>query len=635
MKTKATSLVLRVVTLALVLVSVSVFYACGGGDSENSEEPAVTDETAVKDETSSAGPLKLQLKEVTAVTTPTNNVTPSYVFSSSKAGRIDYSGGCRSDTSSAVAGNNSIKLKPLSEGRYEDCAVTVTDAEGQKSEALIMSAFVVDLTASTLKEVQAIASPTIDETPEVTISSTEPGQIEYGGSCSSLLSTVKSGENRIVLKELQTGTYSDCTVTVTDHAGNQVTLNLAQFTVNRTIQWGSATDDLGQSVASDSKGNIFVSSVVTSGIGDGKHYGQEDLHLVKFDSGGTRLWSRQFGTAGRERNLHVATDSEGAVYVTGSTTVSLDGVLTHYGNMDLFLLKYSADGVLAWKAQIGSNSKDFPGGIAVSSEGDVYVVGRTAGVFDGNTQLQFRDVFLVKYRSTGEKLWSRQVGSMGEDAPGGIAIDSEGGIYIAGSANGSVNSNAHRGNYDLFLMKYMPDGTLDWSRQRGTSGEDYARGLALDAKNNVYVLGDTAASFDGETYSGGMDIVIIKYERRGTKRWTKQVGAPGSDLARGIVVDSLNQIFLTGVTNRQLGKEHFGLDDFFIVKYQIDFAQDLTEQKWIYQAGTTKHEGTSGITVCTSNRVYVTGQTKGALDGNLNLGGDDVFLHRLPAGFSP
>ena len=60
------------------------------------------------------------IAEVTAVTTPTNDNTPNYTFSSDEEGTINYGGSCRSRTTSAVSGNNNITFITLSDGTYSD-----------------------------------------------------------------------------------------------------------------------------------------------------------------------------------------------------------------------------------------------------------------------------------------------------------------------------------------------------------------------------------------------------------------------------------------------------------------------------------------------------------------------------------
>ena len=72
-----------------------------------------------------------------------------------------------------------------------------------------------------LKEVTAVETPTTDTTPNYTFSSTKAGTITYGGSCSSSTTVAVTGNNTITLNTLSDGTYSDCTITVTDNAVNE------------------------------------------------------------------------------------------------------------------------------------------------------------------------------------------------------------------------------------------------------------------------------------------------------------------------------------------------------------------------------------------------------------------------------
>ena len=79
------------------------------------------------------------IAEVTAVTTPTNDSTPDYTFSSLEAGTISYGGSCSSSTTSAISGNNTITLVALSEGTYSNCTITVKDSAGNASNTLAIT----------------------------------------------------------------------------------------------------------------------------------------------------------------------------------------------------------------------------------------------------------------------------------------------------------------------------------------------------------------------------------------------------------------------------------------------------------------------------------------------------------------
>jgi len=190
-------------------------------------------EEGFKDESSV---FSLVLKEVTAVPSLTIDNTPDYTFSSNIAGYITYGGLCSSSTTVASQGNNTITLDPLSNGTYSDCTITV-DTEGSwLIGSLTLSSFIVkDPTSPTITEVTAVTNPTNDSTPNYTFSSDQAGTITYGGSCSSSTTSAISGNNTNTLNSLNDGTYSDCTIRVTNASGYvSDSITITSFVVDST-----------------------------------------------------------------------------------------------------------------------------------------------------------------------------------------------------------------------------------------------------------------------------------------------------------------------------------------------------------------------------------------------------------------
>ena len=194
------------IKLFFLIVIIHVFFA---GCSETSEDEL---DTAI-----ATAPITT---EVTSVTTPTNDSTPNYTFSSTEAGTITYGGSCSSSTTIAISGNNTITLNTLSDGTYSNCTITVTDSAGNVSSSLTITSFTVAI-PPIIAEVTAVTTPTIDTTPNYTFSSSKAGTITYCVSCSSSTTIAISGNNTITFNALADGTYDNCTITVTDKSGNR------------------------------------------------------------------------------------------------------------------------------------------------------------------------------------------------------------------------------------------------------------------------------------------------------------------------------------------------------------------------------------------------------------------------------
>ena len=196
--------------LILIFFFSLTIISCGDDKEEYSDDnTTTTTDTTAPD-----------IAEVTKVTTPTNDTTPDYTFSSTEAGTISYGGSCSSSTTISISGNNTITLDSLSDGTYSDCIIVVRGSTGYLSNTLTITTFIVDTTAPEIAEVTFVTTPNNDTTPDYTFSSNEAGTITYGGSCSSSTTSATSGNNTITLVSLSDGTYSDCTITVTDNSGD-------------------------------------------------------------------------------------------------------------------------------------------------------------------------------------------------------------------------------------------------------------------------------------------------------------------------------------------------------------------------------------------------------------------------------
>ncbi len=281
----------------------------------------------------------------------------------------------------------------------------------------------------------------------------------------------------------------------------------------------------------------------------------------------TSISSRQLARSSNDYAYGVATDSSGNVYVAGGTNGGLDGN-TNAGNTDLFVVKYNSSGTKQWTRQLGSSSRDSANGVATDSSGNVYVTGMTNGGLDGCKNAGIEDLFVVKYNSSGTKQWTNQLGSSSRDSANDVATDSSGNIYVTGTTYWELDGNTSAGKADLFVVKYNSSGTWQWTKQNGTDRYDEARGVATDSSGNVYVTGYTEGGLDGNTSAGRSDLFVVKYNSSGTKQWTKQLGTWDSDFANGVATDSSGNVYVTGSTYRNLdGNTSAGNADLFVVKY--------------------------------------------------------------------
>ena len=224
----------------------------------------------------------------------------------------------------------------------------------------------------------------------------------------------------------------------------------------------------------------------------------------------------------------------------------------------------------AFTKQLGSSGEDVAIGVAVDSSGNSYVTGYTDGGLDGNSSSGKKDFFLIKYNSSGTKEWTKQEGSSGDDYAYGVAVDSSDNIYVTGYTDKKLHGNNNSGRFDMFLVKYNSSGARQWTKQLEGSSKsfDNAQGLAVDSSDNIYVAGFTNGGLDGNTSSGKHDILLVKYNSSGSKQWLQQFGSSNNDMGLEVNVDSKGNIYVTGKTEGGLdGNTNSGKNDIFLVKF--------------------------------------------------------------------
>ena len=331
-------------------------------------------------------------------------------------------------------------------------------------------------------------------------------------------------------------------------------------------QLGNANADYPYGLAVDGSGNVYVTGT-TSGAFDGNTAaGQQDIFLVKYDSAGAKAWSRQYGTGTTDWALGIAVSGAGDVYVAAAFDDDIDSS-TNAGGFDAGVIKYNTAGTRQWTRQFGTVADDYSYGITLDGSGNVYVAGTTEGDLDGANAGQ-RDWFVRKYDSAGMADWTRQVGSAALDYVRSVTTDADGNVFVVGSGGADFDGNTSAGGFDLVVVKYNSAGVKQWSKQIGSDNYDYGQGVATDASGAVYITGYSEAGFDGHTNLGaGSDAVLVKYDAAGVKQWSRQFGTSTIDVTSGLSSVGGN-VFVTGSTDGTLeDRTNLGSYDGFVIKY--------------------------------------------------------------------
>ncbi len=306
--------------------------------------------------------------------------------------------------------------------------------------------------------------------------------------------------------------YVDCFLTKYDRDG------VKQYT--RELGASGATTGCN-AVAADAAGNVYLTGHTSGGLDGGAPTGSNDLFVVKYDSTGVKRYVRQIGAAGVETAGNgIAVDASGNVYAVGYTQGGLDGN-TLAGVFDVVLVKYDSGGTRQYTRQLGiAGSAANANAVATDTLGNVYVVGESYGNLGGAPLNGLRDLFLLKFDATGAQAYARQIGATGADTRGfSVATDAANAVYAVGYATAGVDGNTLTGGTDALLVKFDVNGTRRYTRQLGVASvQTRGSAVAVDARGSAFVAGHTYGGLDGNVLAGNTDAFVAKYSSAGLKQ---------------------------------------------------------------------------------------------------------------------
>jgi hypothetical protein len=408
-------------------------------------------------------------------------------------------------------------------------------------------------------------------------------------------------------------------VWIQDRAGNSSNVLDAAFSQMSfgSKVWGSNGDDRMTGIATDASGNTYVVGYTTGSLDGELNQGNADAFVSKYDATGNRLWTRLIGTAGDDAARAVAVVGND-VYVAGET----DFIEEVQGSG--FLAKYDASGNIQWGGPVSISAAILATarGVAASG-GHIFVAGYAKGDLNGEVAAGSEDPFLMKFDSSGTPIWTKLWGASTHDYAYGVTVDGSGNIYVVGKTYGDWDGQTSSGGTDAFISKFDGSGTRQWTRFEGDSGDDGARAAAVDGSGNIYVVGDWSRT-DSDGFLAKFDPTGASLWPSPVF-----VSSPHCDVISAVAVDDSGSGYAVGWTSGDLDDMDNlpaqGSDDAFLVR----FSTSSGDLQWTKLWGTSDRDHAISVALDSGGAIYVAGDTQGILDGYTNSGGNDLFLFKF------
>lgn len=371
---------------------------------------------------------------------------------------------------------------------------------------------------------------------------------------------------------------------------------IAKTNANGSYAWvtraGGTGEDQAFGIARAADGSLrvvghFSGTASFGAAGNVTSAGGHEIAVTKLTAGGAFVWVRRAGGTGNDYAYRVAVLSDGSTQITGSCqntpTFGSTTLSTSLGAGDLFISRLDADGGFVWTRWIGGSSTwDDLFSMAVLPDGTTAFTGYfgTTATFNNGTVLTARgssDIVVGKINETGDVLWVQRAGGDADDFGYDIALRTDGSVVVAGyfrgpnAAFGGI-SVANAGGQDLFVARYLADGTISWVATGGGTGDDLARDVTTLADGSMIIAGTASgtAAFGSQTVTAsGADALLVHLSATGTFGWAITRGGAGADAARSTSALDDGTITMVGnygaaMTLSGTARSHAGDEDLWL-----------------------------------------------------------------------
>ncbi|MGJ8684440.1 MAG: T9SS type A sorting domain-containing protein [Nonlabens sp.] len=338
-----------------------------------------------------------------------------------------------------------------------------------------------------------------------------------------------------------------------------------------------------------------------------------DCFIIKLNSNGDFVWAKQIsnpsGGAAQEDSYDIEVNEQGEVFVAGRFIYAdfdpgpgSQTILTPSNGFEGFIVKLDANGDFLWVNHL-KNSQNVVRDIDFDSNGNIVAVGEYSGTIDVSgatatavnlTATSSSSMFMVKYDTNGNHLWSQSTGGTGTTLVNVLEKTTNDRFLIGGSFNGTIDINpdptiavniTSAGSSDGFVMEIATNGRLNRQFHLGASSSDAVTDINVDVPGKVLVSGtfSNVVDFDSgmttatSTSSGGTDAFVLSvtdgslaYETHftygGTANLKKTRAEFNSTLSLLSFIGGFNLTVnfdpFSGVDN----KSSMGLDDIYLMQ---------------------------------------------------------------------
>lgn len=359
---------------------------------------------------------------------------------------------------------------------------------------------------------------------------------------------------------------------------------------NGTFEWektigGSLYDEL-ISIIETNEGDFILAGSSSSNISNDKSEdsrGEIDYWIVKINASGLIIWDKTYGGTGVDKISTIQKTSDNGFIVGGYSNSNISGDKTENskGSFDYWVIKINDNGQMMWQKTIGGSNNDELKSIIQLIDGSYILAGLSFSNISGDRTISnsnFQDAWLVKLSNFGTIIWQENYNV--EDFSKLIST-SDGNFILSGSNYLSSNALRTEQSYQFksLIFKINPNGDVIWNHSEQYNGGDCIATDVIEASDGYYYTSNSTELTD--------NAVISKLDFDGNLIWFKNFSTQSNEYIYSLSNTTDQAIICLIKSNaNNFGdktEDSFGLSDYWVVKLQPSNLNNTIKEQFNFE----------------------------------------------------
>jgi len=374
-------------------------------------------------------------------------------------------------------------------------------------------------------------------------------------------------------------------------------LFVAKYNHKGTLQWvwnaGGKQADKITALYVNQNNEIIISGIVSGEMKIEKQTFEGEskkLILAKITGKGKMVWIKSFAIDNAASIYHLYENDSCGIIAAGTFKKTMtigDKIVKSAGKEDIFMARFTSDGIIKNLNAYGANGKDVITALAGSENQKLYLAGTYQEGFTlGNVKLESPQqkstgAFVAQINFDFETGWVQTYQSQQFIEISSIAPARNNELFIAGNF-ADINQLGNYeltsiGGIDFFAAKLDSAGQVTWAKRFGTPYSDYANNINLNPTGGIMLNGtfNDTLMLDNIRLSnveGNTTAFISQINNQGEVFWAESIGGKTNVTSHHSTLDAQGNIFLSGnfthtVQNPKFKISSKGNEDIYLAKY--------------------------------------------------------------------